>query len=116
MPRDYALAGRFFYNADYGPYSAFPSNYEALTTASLVLFDEVVPARVLNALLALNPEYKADPNSIDVGDVLRLSASAARPSAPAAPVAAIASAQAPTRAASSPAGHARVVARKAVVP
>ncbi len=28
LPRDYARAGRFFYNADYGPYSAFPANYQ----------------------------------------------------------------------------------------
>ena len=53
LPRDYALAGRFFYNADYGPYSAFPGNYEALVTASLVLTGDVMPARVLNVLLAL---------------------------------------------------------------
>ncbi len=53
LPRDYALAGRFFYNADYGPYSAFPSNYEALAAASLVLVGDVIPARVLNAFLAL---------------------------------------------------------------
>jgi hypothetical protein len=53
LPRDYAHAGRFFYNADYGPYSAFPGNYEALATASLVLMGDVIPARVLNVLLAL---------------------------------------------------------------
>jgi 4-amino-4-deoxy-L-arabinose transferase-like glycosyltransferase len=53
LPRDYALAGRFFYNADYGPYSAFPANYEALATAALVLVGDVTPARALNALLAL---------------------------------------------------------------
>jgi hypothetical protein len=53
LPRDYALAGHFFYNADYGPYSAFPGNYEALATASLVLTGYVTPARVLNVLLAL---------------------------------------------------------------
>jgi hypothetical protein len=52
LPRDYALAGRFFYNADYGPYSAFPGNYEALATASLVLLGDVTPARVLSVLLA----------------------------------------------------------------
>jgi hypothetical protein len=53
LPLDYAQAGRFFYNADYGPYSAFPANFEALTTASLVLGDSVVLARLLNVALAL---------------------------------------------------------------
>jgi hypothetical protein len=53
LPRDYAAAGRFFYNADYGPYSAFPSNYEALTTATIVLARDVIPARGLTVLMAL---------------------------------------------------------------
>jgi len=53
LPRDYAAAGRFFYNADYGPYSAFPGNYEALTTASIVLARDVTPVHGLVVLLAL---------------------------------------------------------------
>jgi hypothetical protein len=53
LPRDYAAAGRFFYNADYGPVSAFPGNYEALATAALVLVGDVTPVRVLSVLLAL---------------------------------------------------------------
>jgi len=53
LPRDYARAGRFFYNADYGPFSAFPGNYEAITTASLFLVGNVSPARLLNVALAL---------------------------------------------------------------
>ena len=53
LPRDYARAGRFFYNADYGPYSAFPANYQALATASLVFVGDVTPARSLSVLLAL---------------------------------------------------------------
>ncbi len=52
LPRDYARAGRFFYNDDYGPYSAFPGNYQALVTASLVIFGDVIPARFFNVLLA----------------------------------------------------------------
>lgn len=39
----------------------------------------------LNALLALNPEYKADPNQLDVGDVLRLTARAREPRRPVVP-------------------------------
>jgi hypothetical protein len=53
LPRDYAAAGRFFYNADYGPFSAFPSNYEALTTAAIVLTGDVAPTHVVTVLLAL---------------------------------------------------------------
>jgi hypothetical protein len=52
LPRDYARAGHFFYNADYGPYSAFPSNYEALTTAALVLLKSASAMKCLNLLLA----------------------------------------------------------------
>ncbi len=67
LPRDYARAGRFFYNADYGPYSAFPANYEALATASLVLTGDVIPARVLNVLLALGLAVIAVNLSRDLG-------------------------------------------------
>jgi 4-amino-4-deoxy-L-arabinose transferase-like glycosyltransferase len=52
LPRDYARAGRFFYNADYGPFSALPGNYEAVTTASLILVGHVAPARLFNVALA----------------------------------------------------------------
>jgi hypothetical protein len=53
LPRDYARAGHFFYNDDYGPYSAFPSNYEALTTATLVLFKSAGAMICLNLLFAI---------------------------------------------------------------
>jgi hypothetical protein len=53
LPRDYAAAGRLFYDADYGAYSAFPANHEALVTASLVLTGDVSASQVLNVLLAL---------------------------------------------------------------
>lgn len=52
LPRDFARAGRLFYNADYGAYAAFPGNYEALVTASLLLTRDVRPAQVLNVALA----------------------------------------------------------------
>lgn len=53
LPRDYVRAGHFFYNDDYGPYSAFPSNYEALTTAALFLFKSASVMKFLNLLLAI---------------------------------------------------------------
>jgi hypothetical protein len=53
LPRAYAAAGRFFYNADYGAYSAFPANHEALVTASLVVTGGVSASQVLNVLFAL---------------------------------------------------------------
>jgi len=53
LPRAYAAAGRLFYNADYGAYSAFPGNHEALVTASLVVTGDVWASQLLNVLLAL---------------------------------------------------------------
>jgi hypothetical protein len=53
LPRDYAAAGRLFYNADYGAYSAFPANHEALVTAALVVTGGVWASQLLNVLLAL---------------------------------------------------------------
>lgn len=53
LPRDFARAGRFFYNVDYGPYSAFPANYEALVTACLALTGDVALTQLLNVVLAL---------------------------------------------------------------
>jgi hypothetical protein len=53
LPRDYAHAQHLFYNADYGPYSAFPANYEALVTAGLMLSGDVWPTQLLNVVLAL---------------------------------------------------------------
>lgn len=53
LPRDYALAGHFFYNADYGPYSAFPQNYEAITTISMFLFDGPILSKILNFFMGL---------------------------------------------------------------
>jgi 4-amino-4-deoxy-L-arabinose transferase-like glycosyltransferase len=67
LPRDYARAGRFFYNADYGPYSAFPGNYEAITTASLVLAGSVTLVRVFNVLLMLGLALVAAHLSLRVG-------------------------------------------------
>ncbi len=53
LPRDFARAGRFFYNADYGAYAAFPANYESLVTASLLLTGDVRASQLLNVGLAL---------------------------------------------------------------
>jgi hypothetical protein len=53
LPRDFARAGRFFYNCDYGAYAAFPANYESLVTASLMLTGDVWASQLLNVVLAL---------------------------------------------------------------
>ena len=52
LPRDFAAAGRFFYNADYGVYAAFPANYETLVTASLLLTGTVSLSQLLNVVFA----------------------------------------------------------------
>jgi hypothetical protein len=53
LPRDFARAGHIFYNSDYGAYAAFPANYEALVTASLLLTKDVWLTQLLNVALAL---------------------------------------------------------------
>lgn len=53
LPREFARAGRFFYQFDYGPYSAFPGNYEALVSASLLSTGDVRVAQLLNVAFAL---------------------------------------------------------------
>jgi hypothetical protein len=53
LPRFYAQAHHFFYHSDYGAYSAFPGNYEALTTSSILLFATPLPVKLFNAACAL---------------------------------------------------------------
>jgi hypothetical protein len=53
LPRDFARAGRFFYNPEYGVHMAFPGNYEALVTASWLLTGDVVVTQLVNVALAL---------------------------------------------------------------
>src|SRR5262249_37519942 len=53
LPEYYAQAHRFFYDSDYGVYSAFPANYEALVTSIIVLFGTPLPVKLFNALCAL---------------------------------------------------------------
>lgn len=53
LPRDFARAGCLFYNSDYGAYAAFPANYEALVTASLLLTSDVWFTQFLNVVLTL---------------------------------------------------------------
>lgn len=52
LPKAYASARKFFYNSDYGPYSAFPQNYEALTTISMLLFSTPITSKILNIYFA----------------------------------------------------------------
>jgi hypothetical protein len=67
LPRDYARAGRFFYNGDYGSFSAFPANYEAVTTAGLVLVGNVTAPRVLNVILMWGLALSAASLSVRLG-------------------------------------------------
>lgn len=50
FPKLYAAAKHMFYSSDLGAYSAFPSSYEALTTASLEVTGSVVPMRLLGVV------------------------------------------------------------------
>jgi hypothetical protein len=53
FPKLYAATGHIFYSNDIGAYSAFPSSYEALTTASLAVTGSVIPMRVLGVVCFL---------------------------------------------------------------
>lgn len=53
LPKLYAIRGYFYYVAEYGPYSAFPQNLEAISTISLILFGSFDFVKVLNFFLAV---------------------------------------------------------------
>jgi hypothetical protein len=53
LPRAYAEKKHFFYNSAYGPYSAFPQNYEAITTASFILFKTPILSKLINYFSAI---------------------------------------------------------------
>jgi 4-amino-4-deoxy-L-arabinose transferase-like glycosyltransferase len=48
LPKLYAEANHFFYASNYGPYSAFPQNFEAITTASILIFSDPIISKLLN--------------------------------------------------------------------
>ncbi|MBU3637576.1 glycosyltransferase family 39 protein [Polynucleobacter sp. es-MAR-4] len=54
LPKLYADAKRIFYVSDYGPYSAFPQNYEALTTLSFIVFDSPILSKIINLIMVLS--------------------------------------------------------------
>lgn len=51
LPKHYVAAQQFYYVDNYGPYSAFPQNYETLTSVSLLFFNSPVLAKVINYIL-----------------------------------------------------------------
>jgi hypothetical protein len=53
LPKLYAEKKYFYYVANYGPYSAFPQNFEAISTASLILLNSFAGAKFLNLIFAL---------------------------------------------------------------
>lgn len=53
LPKLYALKGHFFYAENYGPYSAFPQNFEAISTASLLMFNNLALPKLLNFIFAV---------------------------------------------------------------
>jgi hypothetical protein len=50
LPKFYADNMSIRYNADYGPYSAFPQNYEILTTLSEIFFHTTILSKLVNLL------------------------------------------------------------------
>jgi hypothetical protein len=53
LPKLYAAKSHFYYASEYGPYSAFPQNYEAISTASLIVFKSLLASKFLNLICAL---------------------------------------------------------------
>jgi len=53
LPKLYALKRHFFYAENYGPYSAFPQNFEAISTASLLIFNSLILSKLLNFIFAI---------------------------------------------------------------
>jgi hypothetical protein len=53
LPKDYASVKHFFYNYNYGHYSAFPQNYDAITTLSLIFSKSTSVVKILNIFLAI---------------------------------------------------------------
>ena len=50
LAKFYANNMSFKYNADYGPYSAFPQNYEIFTTISEIFFHSTILSKIINFL------------------------------------------------------------------
>jgi len=67
LPKAYAAAKQFFYKAEYGPYSAFPQNYEAFTTLSILIFDTPTLARLLNFLMGIGMVVAANSIALYLG-------------------------------------------------
>ena len=59
LPQEFAKTGKYFYNSFYGPYGAFPGNYEALTATSLFLFESIVAIKLLNIFLLIGTAASA---------------------------------------------------------
>jgi len=53
LPKLYAMSLHFFYAENYGPYSAFPQNFEAISTASLLILNSLILPKILNFILAI---------------------------------------------------------------
>lgn len=53
LPKLYAAKTHFYYAAEYGPYSAFPQNFEAISTASLIFLKSLLASKLLNFICAL---------------------------------------------------------------
>jgi hypothetical protein len=73
LPKHYVAAHQFYYVDDYGPYSAFPQNYETLTSASLLFFGSPFLAKFINYILGFGMVLAANRMSIQCGISARLS-------------------------------------------
>jgi len=67
LPKHYAIAHKFYYVDDYGPYSAFPQNYETLTSVSLLFFGSPIVSKVINYILGFGMVLAANRMAIQCG-------------------------------------------------
>lgn len=67
LPKHYVAAQQFYYVDNYGAYSAFPQNYETLTSVSLLFFNSPVLAKVINYILGFGMVIVANRMAIQCG-------------------------------------------------
>ena len=67
LPKHYVAAHKFYYVDNYGPYSAFPQNFETITSVSLLFFDSPFLAKVINYILGFGMVLAANRMAIQCG-------------------------------------------------
>jgi hypothetical protein len=67
LPKHYVAAHQFYYEDNYGAYSAFPQNFETITSVSLLFSDSPFLAKVINYILGFGIVLAANRMAIQCG-------------------------------------------------